>query len=233
MKVKQIIIAMALTGFTVSSFAGQTTSKEENRGAMTGLVVGAAIGGPFGAGVGAIIGGGVIGKTIASSRMKREHLAKLESTIESQREEREQMEQSMAALSSDLDRMIERQSTGALRRKVPVQFRTGSSTIEPQYLSQLNQLAQVLKRNPDATITLSGFADRRGPANANQTLSQKRVDGVQRYLAEHGVNLKQVQAKAFGETRPLKRNESLENNFFDRRVVLELSLDITSNLATR
>ena len=38
---------------------------------------------------------------------------------------------------------------------------------------------------------------------------------------------------AFGESRPLDRDESLETNFFDRRVVLELSLDVDTELATR
>ncbi len=233
MKAKQLVIAMALTGLTFSSFANQPTSVEENRGAITGLIVGAAVAGPFGAGVGAILGGGVIGKTIATNRLKREHLAKLEKTIDLQREERRQLKQSIAALSSDLDRIVARQPTGGQHREVPIQFRTGSSNIEPQYIKHLNQIAQVLKRNPDATISLSGFADRRGLSDANQVLSEKRVKRVERYLVQRGVKRSQVQAQAFGESKPLQPDESLENNFFDRRVVIQLSLDVTSNLATR
>jgi sortase system peptidoglycan-associated protein len=233
MKTKQLVIAMALTGFTYSSLASEPTSTEENRGAIAGLVVGAAVAGPFGAGVGAILGGGVIGKTMATNRLKREHLARLQSTIETQQKERRQLHQSIADLSSDLDRMVERQPSAGQQREIPIQFRTGSSKIEPHYLNQLNQIAQVLLRNPDASITLSGFADRRGERAANQSLSQKRVNNVQQFLVKRGVKQDQVQANAFGDTRPLQTDESLENNFFDRRVVLQLSLDVTANLATR
>jgi hypothetical protein len=47
------------------------------------------------------------------------------------------------------------------------------------------------------------------------------------------VDSRQVIGTAFGETQPLNPAESLENNFFDRRVVVELKLDIDRNLATR
>jgi hypothetical protein len=48
-----------------------------------------------------------------------------------------------------------------------------------------------------------------------------------------GVNSTQIIGSAFGETRPLSSDESLESNFFDRRVVVELKLDIDRELATR
>jgi outer membrane protein OmpA-like peptidoglycan-associated protein len=80
---------------------------------------------------------------------------------------------------------------------------------------------------------LAGFADRRGDDQFNQALSEKRVRRVKRFLVNSGVNSTQVIGTAFGETQPLNPAESLESNFFDRRVVVELKLDIDRKLATR
>lgn len=237
MKVKQLVIAMALTGLALPSVAREPATVEENRGLLSGLVIGAAVGGPIGAGFGAIIGGGIIGKTIGTiredRRVKNEKIDELQAIVDNQSKEKKLLEQSIAALSQDLDRVLAVQTTDAQRPDVPIQFRTGSSDIEVHYQSQLDKIAVVLARNPDTTITLSGFADRRGDSKSNQVLSQKRVSNVRSYLIKRGVRQGQVDAVAFGESRPLQSDESLENNFFDRRVVMELSFDIHSNLATR
>ncbi len=233
MKVKNIIVAIALTGLAVPSLAREAASVEENRGAVSGLVLGAAIAGPIGAGVGAILGGGIIGKAFGSNRVKNEKIAELTAAVDGQKDEKVLLEQAIADLSRDLDQMIELQSIDAQRPDVPIQFRTGSADIEPHYQSQLIKIAKVLSRNPDASITLSGFADRRGLPQANQRLSQQRVNHVEKFLVGRGVARSQIQTRAFGETQPLQKDESLENNFFDRRVVMELIFDIPSDLATR
>ncbi len=233
MKVKNIVVAIALTGLAVPSLAREAVSVEENRGAVSGILAGAAIAGPVGAGVGAILGGGIIGKALGSNRLKNEKIAELSAAADAQKYEKEQLEQAVADLSRDLDQIIELRSIDSQRPDVPIQFRTGSAAIEPHYQSQLIRIAKVLSRNPDASITLSGFADRRGNASANQRLSQKRVNQVEKFLVSRGVSRGQIQTRAYGETQPLQKDESLENNFFDRRVVMELTFDMPSNLATR
>ncbi len=37
----------------------------------------------------------------------------------------------------------------------------------------------------------------------------------------HGVSVRQIAAQAYGESRPVSEEESAENNFFDRRVVMK------------
>ncbi len=219
----------ALAGSAMASQAAEQTSREENRGLITGLVIGAGVGGPFGAGVGAIVGGGLIGKALATHRIKNE----LKASVERLDAERVELAEMVAMLNGDLDRMIQRQSAGWQPRAIPVQFRTGSARIEPHYEGQLEKIAAVLTRNPDATISLSGFTDRRGDEQANLRLSEDRVSAVKQFLMAKGVTRGQILGHAYGEKQPLQPDESLENNFFDRRVVLELSLDVGSKLATR
>ncbi len=74
-------------------------------------------------------------------------------------------------------------------------------------------------------MTLSGFADRRGDESYNLTLSKERVDAVKQFLMKHGVARSQSVTEAFGETKPVAREATPENHFFDRRVVLQVSVD--------
>jgi outer membrane protein OmpA-like peptidoglycan-associated protein len=60
-----------------------------------------------------------------------------------------------------------------------------------------------LQAKPDANLTLEGHADPRGSIEYNQTLSERRVDRVKRFLVEQGVPAANIQTKAFGVQRNL------------------------------
>ena len=239
MKPKSLVVAMALAGLTVAgsiSPALADSSKEQSRSAATGLVIGALAGGPIGAFTGAVLGGEIFGRLFEHRRVNNEltvHVADLTSKLNASQTSHAQKDQVITALNQDLDKVLSIQSSAAKSQQLPVQFRTSSDVLEPQYEAELKQIANVLRRNQDATVTLSGFADRRGDDQFNQALSEKRVRRVKRFLVNSGVNSSQVIGTAFGETRPLDSAESLESNFFDRRVVVELKLDIDRKLATR
>jgi outer membrane protein OmpA-like peptidoglycan-associated protein len=231
MKPKSLVVAMALAGLTVAgsiSPALADSSKEQKRSAATGIVIGALAGGPIGAFTGAVLGGEIFGRLFEHRRVNNEltvHVADLTSKLNASQTSHAQKDQVITALNQDLDKVLSIQSSAAKSQQLHV--------LEPQYEAELKQIANVLRRNQDATVTLSGFADRRGDDQFNQALSEKRVRRVKRFLVNSGVNSSQVIGTAFGETRPLDSAESLESNFFDRRVVVELKLDIDRKLATR
>jgi outer membrane protein OmpA-like peptidoglycan-associated protein len=60
-----------------------------------------------------------------------------------------------------------------------------------------------LQAKPDARLTLEGHADPRGSVEYNQSLSERRVDRVKRFLVEQGVPDANIQTKAFGEQKNL------------------------------
>jgi outer membrane protein OmpA-like peptidoglycan-associated protein len=60
-----------------------------------------------------------------------------------------------------------------------------------------------LQNKPDARLTLEGHADRRGSVEYNQTLTQRRVDRVKRFLVALGVPDANIQTKAFGKQENL------------------------------
>ena len=101
-----------------------------------------------------------------------------------------------------------------------VQFKTGSSDIAPHFAKQLDQLVALLKSQPQLALDLSGFADQRGEEQANLLLSKARVNAVQSYLIKQGVSHTRLSTQAFGEQQSIANSNTLEDNFFDRRVTL-------------
>jgi outer membrane protein OmpA-like peptidoglycan-associated protein len=75
----------------------------------------------------------------------------------------------------------------------------------------LQSIAEAFKRYlevaPGARLTLSGHADKRGPDNYNQDLSERRVQLVRSFLIEQGVSPDALQAQAFGSSQNLSTEE--------------------------
>lgn len=222
MKANQIV-AIAILGLAGSQALAveRDTVAEEKKGALIGTVIGAAVGGPFGAGVGAIVGGGVLGKMVGLHRINDELDQELSRTEAEYRKTRLNMTREVARLEQALNRSEKAREALATAPELPIQFRTNSSAIEQHYQDQLQEIAALLADRPDVQIKLSGFADRRGSADYNQQLSEARVQEVKQYLTSHGVSVRQIAAQAYGESRPVAEEESAENNFFDRRVVMK------------
>ena len=225
--------SLIATAPAMAAAAPQQTSQEKSRGAVSGLVIGAATAGPIGAFAGTVLGGEVFGRLFEQRRVNRELTLEVASLSGALTTERQQHQQLIALLNDDLDKVLRVQSVQPAKRSLPVQFRTASSELEPQYMAELEQIARVLERNRDASVNLSGFSDRRGDDAFNQQLSEARVARIERFLLERGARREQVLGMAFGESRPIDSSESLEGNFFDRRVVVELNLNLDPQLATR
>ncbi|MFT5561407.1 MAG: sortase system peptidoglycan-associated protein [Candidatus Azotimanducaceae bacterium] len=228
------LMAVSLLTVVASSAiaADMSTKREEHRGALGGAVLGAAIAGPVGAGAGAILGGGVFGKLWGKMRLSKEYRVERIAEIQSLKDHAQTRSQHIAELNQDIDTLLAK-STAWQSRQLPIQFKTASSEIEGHYEPQLREVASLLSRNPDTSVVLSGFADRRGNSDYNLQLSEQRVTELKAYLLSHGVQRNQVITQAFGESQPVAAEGSAENDFFDRRVVMAFEVDIRSPLATR
>ena len=225
-----------LAGLCQPSIAATETPREQTRGAVGGLVVGGLAAGPIGAVAGSIVGAEVIGRLFSQNREGRElgvEIAGLRASLERTKEEKFQTEQQISRLNKDIDKLVKLQQSVAKTQSFPVQFRTGSADIEAQYETELENIARVLRRNRDASVNLTGYADRRGDETYNQDLSEDRIKAIESFLVSNGVTGSQILGIAYGESQPLAIEETLENNFFDRRVLVELSMDIDPQLATR
>lgn len=73
--------------------------------------------------------------------------------------------------------------------------------IEKEFEKELEIMAALLNKRPDWGMEIRSYTDSRGPTVKNQKLSQSRANYVAQYLAQKGVNPKQILPVGFGESR--------------------------------
>ena len=83
-----------------------------------------------------------------------------------------------------------------------VYYDYNAANVQASSLSVLDELATVLKQNPQIKIQLSAHTDCRGSETYNQTLSQKRADFVVSYLISKGISSSRLTGQGFGESSP-------------------------------
>jgi outer membrane protein OmpA-like peptidoglycan-associated protein/tetratricopeptide (TPR) repeat protein len=80
-------------------------------------------------------------------------------------------------------------------------FEFGKADLLPESKEILDRLADLLLKNPRASVELSAHTDSRGSDQANMTLSQKRAESSVNYLISKGVKKEQLVAKGYGESQ--------------------------------
>lgn len=161
---KQIIAAFISVSLFGSSMAfaapaTQATQSTNNSsadeealiGVGSGIVLGAVVAGPVGAIIGAFTGG-MIGQTVANdSEIKQQQatLAEQESRMMALKQQNEALltvQQEYQEAKVELAQLRQHQGTRLeeLALGLNVQFKTGSSTVEPHFQSQLNEVADAM-----------------------------------------------------------------------------------------
>lgn len=80
-------------------------------------------------------------------------------------------------------------------------FELGKADLMPASMEILDRLADLLVKNPKASVELSAHTDSRGSDQANMSLSQKRAESSVNYLIGKGVKKEQLVAKGYGESQ--------------------------------
>ncbi len=111
---------------------------------------------------------------------------------------------------------------GATIRLNKVYFERGTSTLLDESFDELDQVVAMMEENPSVKIELSGHTDNQGSSKLNLQLSQERVDKVELYLIEHGIEGKRIKGKGYGGTRPVASNASEETRRLNRRVEITI-----------
>ncbi|MCG8307782.1 MAG: OmpA family protein [Cytophagales bacterium] len=101
-------------------------------------------------------------------------------------------------------------------------FEQGKSAITPQSYQELNKLARLMNNHPSMQIQLEGHTDYRGSKRLNMELSQQRVEAVKNYLVGKGISSRKIKTKAFGGTKPLVKEKSIEASEINRRVEVRI-----------
>ena len=99
-------------------------------------------------------------------------------------------------------------------------FALGSVKLSDQDQNTVAQAAQVYKTKPNATVTVTGFADTVGSPSANMALSQQRANVVKGLLVNAGVPAGAITTAASGDTGLLVDTAPQTNQPKNRRVVI-------------
>lgn len=103
--------------------------------------------------------------------------------------------------------------------KEAIYFDTGKATLQPRSLQVLDDVAAVLKTHPEIQkVVVEGHTDASGKKQANQKLSAARAAAVREYLVRKGVEPARLEAKGYGQTRPIADNKTAAGREKNRRV---------------
>ena len=196
--------------------APDSNARAEDIGIVTGLAVGAAAGGPIGAVIGAAAGG-LMGDRYHKGEAERVRLAanltELNGSLAESRSHGAQLEQTLSAVDA----------VG-----MDVSFRTDDTSIKAEDMGPLLKLGALAATVPDAKLRVAGFADPRGDAAYNETLSQRRAEAVAAALVCGGVSRERLIIEAHGASESVSAAGDLDAYALDRRVTVRLERGATA-----
>jgi len=101
-----------------------------------------------------------------------------------------------------------------------IHFDFDKATIRPDSSKLLDEIARVLKENPQVKLVqVNGYTSDEGTAQYNLDLSQRRVESVVDALVQRGIDRKRLIAKGHGEADPSVANDTEAHRAENRRVV--------------
>jgi OOP family OmpA-OmpF porin len=100
-----------------------------------------------------------------------------------------------------------------------IYFDINSDKVKPESYGALNEIAKVLKENPDVKIQIVGHCDSDGNDAANLDLSKRRAAAVKNELAKtFSVDASRMETDGKGESQPIAANDTPLNKALNRRV---------------
>lgn len=101
-------------------------------------------------------------------------------------------------------------------------FEFDKADIKPQFEPLLDEIARVLKQNPDLKLRVIGSTDSLGTEEYNYKLGLRRAENVKRYLVSKGVSPDQLIVISVGEKAPIADNSTEEGRAKNRHVRFEI-----------
>ena len=80
-----------------------------------------------------------------------------------------------------------------------VYFAFDSSALSSEAVAALDQQAAWLKNNKKVNVVIQGYCDKRGTAEYNLALGERRAEAVKQYLVSQGVCAKRISTVSYGK----------------------------------
>ena len=112
-------------------------------------------------------------------------------------------------------------------------FASNSSKLTPDLQQAMQPVIQRLRTYPQAKVTIHTHTDSQGSSQFNLELSERRAAAVVDYLRAQGISSTQIEAKGYGETKPLADNSTESGRYQNRRVELfSPEFDVTTETSS-
>lgn len=204
------------------------SSKAENIGVMSGLVLGAAAGGPIGAIVGAA-GGAFIGDRFHRKEVQN---AELKLSLAKSESEKQRLMADLATTMAHGEKLTEELDNAVNRThdlEAAFAFRTNDASLSPDDVARLTRIGSLAGAIPEVKVRVSGFTDPRGSEKFNASLSKRRADSVASVLESAGLGADRIVIEAHGEHESKSAEGDLEGYAFERRVTVRIEPDGEEN----
>ncbi|WP_445403977.1 OmpA family protein [Acinetobacter vivianii] len=101
-----------------------------------------------------------------------------------------------------------------------INFDSNKATLKPEGMVSIQEIKEVLDKDPQLKLEIQGYTDDIGSAEHNQRLSQARAEAVKNELVRANISSDRLQATGFGQTKPIADNQTEQGKAKNRRVEL-------------
>lgn len=143
-----------------------------------------------------------------------------------QEQAQQQTQQQTERLQQQLNELQARETERGFKIMLSgVLFESGQASLKPGATRRLEQLAEVLRENPDRIALVEGFTDSVGDESFNEQLSEQRAQAVREKLLGLGVDPARIVTQGYGEAYPVASNQTASGRQQNRRVEIVVSTE--------
>jgi OOP family OmpA-OmpF porin len=116
------------------------------------------------------------------------------------------------------------------KKKVSIELRvlfdTAKWSVQSLFTSDLQKVADFMKKFPESQIEIEGHTDIVGSLQSNMVLSQNRAEAVRQILIkDYGIDAARLTTKGYGPTQPIADNKTPAGRQANRRVVATVTAE--------
>ena len=101
-------------------------------------------------------------------------------------------------------------------------FDYNKSSLQPESYAELDRVAEILKKQTNLKIEISGHTDNQGSLKYNTDLSESRAKTVVDYLIGKGIAENRLTYKGYAYEKPIATNDTEEGRSANRRVEFKI-----------
>ncbi len=112
-----------------------------------------------------------------------------------------------------------------------INFDFNKATLKASSYPRLEQMVAIMNEYPDYSLSIAGHTDNVGNDDYNLRLSYERAAAARKYMLSKGIPAERIEARGYGETKPIADNKTKAGQALNRRVDFDPYLTGETNAA--